>query len=76
MFYKCENEFWIVRGDVSKGNPGMHHRKRYVLFVFKKFEKRKGQIAFCVDRYNEASIMEQLDLKTVKSIVDGVKKLL
>ena len=35
-----------------------------------------GQIAFCVDRYNEASIMEQLDLKTVKSIVDSVKKLL
>ena len=35
-----------------------------------------GQIAFCVDRYNEASIMEQLDLKTVRSIVDNVRKLI
>ena len=34
-----------------------------------------GQIAFCVDRYTESSTMEQLDLRTVKSVVDGVRKL-
>jgi len=34
-----------------------------------------GHIIFCVDRYNEASTMEQLDLKTVRSVVDNIKKL-
>lgn len=33
-----------------------------------------GQIAFCVDRYTEASTMEQLHLQTVRSIVDNMKK--
>lgn len=35
-----------------------------------------GQIAFCVDRYSESSTMEQLDLKTVRSVVDNIKKLI
>lgn len=35
-----------------------------------------GQIAFCIDRYNEGSAMEQLDLKTVKAIVDNMKKII
>ena len=35
-----------------------------------------GQIAFCIDRYNEASVMEQLDLRTVKTIVDNMKKIM
>lgn len=35
-----------------------------------------GQIAFCVDRYNEASVMEQIDLRTAKAIVDGMKRIL
>ena len=34
-----------------------------------------GQIIFCVDRYSESSTMEQLDLKTVRSIIDNMKKL-
>lgn len=34
-----------------------------------------GQIAFCVDRYSESSTMEQLDLKTVRTIVDNMKKI-
>jgi 3-dehydroquinate dehydratase len=34
-----------------------------------------GQIVFCVDRYKEGSTMEQLDLRTVRSIIDGVKKI-
>ena len=34
-----------------------------------------GQIAFCVDRYSETSTMEQLDLKTVRSVVDGIRRL-
>ena len=34
-----------------------------------------GQIIFCVDRYNESSTMEQLDLKTVRAVVDNMKKL-
>ena len=33
-----------------------------------------GQIAFCVDGYTDSSTMEQLDLKTVRSIVDNVNK--
>lgn len=35
-----------------------------------------GQIAFCIDRFNGASTMEQLDLKTVRCVVDGVRKLI
>lgn len=34
-----------------------------------------GQIIFCVDRYNRGSTMEQLDLRTVRTIVDGMKKI-
>ena len=34
-----------------------------------------GQIAFCVDRYNEGSTMEQLDLRTVATIVENIKKI-
>jgi len=34
-----------------------------------------GQIIFCVDRYKENSIMGQLDLRTVRSVVDGINKL-
>lgn len=33
-----------------------------------------GHIIFCVDRYNEGSTMEQLDLKTVKALVDNLKR--
>lgn len=35
-----------------------------------------GQIAFCVDRYTEASVMEQIDLRTAKTVVDNMKKFL
>ena len=35
-----------------------------------------GQIAFCVDRYTEASVMEQINLKCVNTIVENVKKIL
>lgn len=31
-----------------------------------------GHIAFCVDRYTEASVMEQIDLKTAKAVIDGL----
>ena len=34
-----------------------------------------AQIAFCVDRYTDSSTMEQIDLKTVRSIVDGVRNI-
>jgi 3-dehydroquinate dehydratase len=34
-----------------------------------------GQIAFCVDRYKAGSTMGQLDLETVRSIVDGTRKI-
>lgn len=34
-----------------------------------------GQIAFCVDRYTQTSTPEQLDLKTVRAMVDGARKL-
>ena len=34
-----------------------------------------GQIAFCVDRYQANSTMGQIDLKTTRSIVDGVCKI-
>ena len=35
-----------------------------------------GQIAFCVDRYTEASVMEQIDLKTARAIVDNMTKII
>ena len=35
-----------------------------------------GQVIFCVDRFSESSTMEQLDLKTVKSIVENMKKII
>ena len=35
-----------------------------------------GQIAFCVDRFSETSTMEQLDLKTAKTIIDNMKKII
>lgn len=35
-----------------------------------------GQIAFCVDRYTEASVMEQIDLRSAKSIVENMKKII
>ena len=35
-----------------------------------------GQIAFCVDRYTEASVMEQIDLKCANTIVENVKRIL
>ena len=35
-----------------------------------------GHMAFCVDRYNERSTMEQLDLRTVRAVVDNMKKIL
>ena len=35
-----------------------------------------GHIAFCVDRYNEGSTMEQIDLRTTKSIVENIKKIM
>lgn len=34
-----------------------------------------GQIAFCVDRYSESATMEQLDLRTVRTIVDNARKI-
>ena len=34
-----------------------------------------GQIAFCVDRYGEGSTMEQLDLRTVRSVVDSIRRI-
>lgn len=35
-----------------------------------------GHILFCVDRYTEGSTMEQLDLKTARTIVDNLKKIM
>ena len=35
-----------------------------------------GQIAFCVDRFSETSIMEQLDLKTAKTTIDCLNKIM
>ena len=35
-----------------------------------------GQIAFCVDRYTEASVMGQINLKCANTIVENVKKIL
>lgn len=34
-----------------------------------------SQIIFCVDRYSDSSTMEQLDLKTVRTIIDNIKKI-
>ena len=34
-----------------------------------------GQIVFCVDRYSPASTMEQLDLRTARSIIDNLRKI-
>ena len=34
-----------------------------------------SQIAFCVDHYNEGSTMEQIDLRSTKTIVDHVKRI-
>lgn len=35
-----------------------------------------GHIIFCVDRYNEGSTPEQLDLRTVRTIIDNIKKII
>ena len=35
-----------------------------------------GKIAFCIDRFNESSAMEQIDLRTARTIVDNMKKIL
>lgn len=35
-----------------------------------------GHIVFCVDRFSERSTMEQLDLRTAKSIVEGLEKIM
>lgn len=34
-----------------------------------------GHMIFCVDRFSNTSTMEQLDLKTVRSIVDNMKRI-
>lgn len=34
-----------------------------------------GQIAFCVERYDENSVMEQIDLRTAAQVVEGMRKL-
>ena len=34
-----------------------------------------GQIAFCVDRFKEGSTMEQLDLKTAKTVIENIRKI-
>lgn len=35
-----------------------------------------GHIAFCVDRYDDGSTMEQIDLRTTASIVENIKKII
>ncbi len=35
-----------------------------------------SQIIFCVDRYDEGSTMEQLDLKTARAVVNNMKKII
>ncbi len=35
-----------------------------------------GQMAFCVDRFDENATLEQLHLATAKSVIDGLKKIL
>ena len=34
-----------------------------------------GQVAFCVDRYTEASVMEQIDLRTAATVVENIRKI-
>ena len=34
-----------------------------------------GQIAFCIDRYNEGSTMEQIDLRTMRAAVDNYRRI-
>ncbi len=34
-----------------------------------------GQVIFCVDRYSQTSTMEQIDLRTARSIVDNIRKI-
>ena len=34
-----------------------------------------GQIAFCVDRYTETSVMEQLELRTAATVVENIRKI-
>jgi 3-dehydroquinate dehydratase len=34
-----------------------------------------GQIAFCVDRYDEGCAKEQIDLRTARSVIDGIRKI-
>jgi len=35
-----------------------------------------GHIMFCVDRFSESSTLEQMDLRTARTVIDGLKKLL
>jgi 3-dehydroquinate dehydratase len=35
-----------------------------------------GQIAFCVEHYDEASDLNQIDLKTARKIVDSIRKII
>lgn len=35
-----------------------------------------GQIAFCIDHYNEGSTLEQIDLKTTAAIVENIRKII
>ncbi len=35
-----------------------------------------SQIVFCVDRFNEASVMEQLDLRGARTVVDQIEKII
>ena len=35
-----------------------------------------GHMIFCVDRYGENSTMDQLDLRTARTVVDGLRKML
>jgi len=35
-----------------------------------------GHMIFCVDRFSESSTFEQLDLKTVKTVIDNMKKIM
>ena len=35
-----------------------------------------GQIIFCVDRFSQSSTMEQLDLKTAKTVIENIKKII
>lgn len=35
-----------------------------------------GQIAFCVDRYNPGSTMEQIDLKNARAAIDSARRLM